>query len=60
LRETGGPVAVITGVEHARTDIGAPALLRLAKPDVTVLSIGQLESIPTGRPPHHLWLLTDR
>lgn len=59
LAETGGPVAVITGVEHARTDIGAPALLRLAKPDVTVLSIGQLESIPTGRPPHHLWLLSE-
>ena len=59
LEETGGPVAVITGVEHARTDIGAPALLRLAKPDVTVLSIAQLETVPTGRPPHHLWLLTE-
>lgn len=59
LEETGGPVVVITGVEHARTDIGAPALLRLAKPDVTVLSIAQLETIPTGRPPHHLWLLTE-
>lgn len=59
LEDTGGPVVVITGVEHARTDIGAPALLRLAKPDVTVLSIAQLEAIPTGRPPHHLWVLTE-
>ena len=59
LAETGGPVVVITGVEHARTDIGAPALLRRADPGVTVLSIAQIESIPTGRPPHHLWLFTE-
>lgn len=59
LAETGGPVAVITGVEHARTDIGAPALIRQAQPGVTVLSIAQLETIPVGRPPHHLWLLTE-
>lgn len=59
LRETGGPVAVITGVEHARTDIGVPALIRGAAPGVTVLSIGQVEQVPVGRPPHHLWILTD-
>ena len=59
LEETGGPVVVITGLEHARTDIGAPAILRRAQPGVTVLSVGQLEQVPTGRPPHHLWLLTE-
>jgi uncharacterized iron-regulated protein len=59
LEETGGPVAVITGVEHARTDIGVPALIRQAQPGVTVLSIGQVERAPTGRPPHHLWIVTD-
>jgi uncharacterized iron-regulated protein len=59
LAETGGPVAVITGVEHARTDIGVPALIRQAQPGVTVLSIGQLERVPTGRPPHHLWIVTE-
>lgn len=59
LDETGGPVVVITGVEHARNDIGAPALLRQARPGITVLSIAQLEAIPTGRPPHHLWLLSE-
>ena len=59
LRETGGPVVVITGVEHARTDIGVPALLRRAAPGVTVLSVGQMETVPEGRPPHDLWLITD-
>ena len=59
LRETGGPVAVITGVGHARTDIGVPALIRLASPAVTVLSVGQMEAVPQGRPPHDLWIVTD-
>lgn len=59
LEETGGPVAVITGVEHARIDIGAPALLRQAMPGVTFLSIAPLERVPVGRPPHHLWIVTE-
>ena len=59
LTETGGPVAVITGVEHARTDIGVPALIRLADPAATVLSVGQMETVPDGRPPHDLWIVTD-
>lgn len=59
LRETGGPVVVITGVEHARTDIGAPALIRNAAPEVTVLSIGQFETAPQGQPPHDLWMITE-
>lgn len=59
LRETGGPVAVITGVEHARSDIGVPALIRMASPAITVLSVGQMEAVPDGRPPHDLWIVTD-
>ena len=40
---TGGPVVLITGTGHARTDVGAPAAIRAARPDVTVWSLGQLE-----------------
>ncbi len=60
LAETGGPVAVITGSGHARTDWGMPAALRRAAPDLRVLSIGQLEDhgdLP-DHPPFDLWLVT--
>ena len=40
----GAPVVVITGNGHAREDWGAPALLRLAAPDITVFSLGQGEA----------------
>lgn len=43
LRHTGGPVAVITGNGHARTDWGMPALLAYAAPDVSVFALGQSE-----------------
>lgn len=59
LAETGGPVVVITGVEHARNDIGVPAMIRAASPAVTVLSVGQMEDVPAERPPHDLWIVTD-
>lgn len=42
LDETGGPVAIITGNGHARTDWGVPSYLRAADPDVTVHAIGQV------------------
>lgn len=61
LAETGGPVAVITGSGHARTDWGIPAALRRAAPDLRVLSIGQLEdqgTVPSD-PPFDLWLVTE-
>ncbi|MDD9729280.1 ChaN family lipoprotein [Mameliella sp. AT18] len=44
LEATGGPVAVITGNGHARKDWGAPALLALAAPDVSILALGQGEN----------------
>ncbi|SPF77614.1 ChaN family lipoprotein [Pseudoprimorskyibacter insulae] len=48
LTETGGPVAVITGNGHARTDWGAPAALALAAPEVRQYSLGLGEP---GQPP---------
>jgi uncharacterized iron-regulated protein len=43
LRDTGGPVVVITGNGHARADWGMPALLARAAPDVTVFALAQGE-----------------
>ncbi|MBU2963823.1 ChaN family lipoprotein [Citreicella sp. C3M06] len=39
----GGPVVVITGNGHARTDWGAPMLARMAAPEVKVAALGQGE-----------------
>ena len=47
VRETGGPVAVITGNGHARRDQGVPAYLDRAAPDLDVHVLGQTED---GRP----------
>ncbi|WP_240512135.1 ChaN family lipoprotein [Pseudoruegeria sp. SK021] len=58
LQETGGPVAVITGNGHARTDHGMARALRQAEPGLRVLSVGHLESLPEGDPPYDLWLVT--
>ena len=58
LSDTGGPVVVITGTEHARTDRGAAAILSRAAPEATVLSVGQMESAPDAPPPFDLWLVT--
>ncbi len=43
LAETGGPVAVIAGNGHLRSDWGMPALLQRAAPAVTMRIIGQGE-----------------
>ena len=43
LRETGGPVVVITGNGHARRDGGAPAYVTLAAPETRIFSLGQSE-----------------
>jgi uncharacterized iron-regulated protein len=43
-----GQVVVITGNGHADIDLGVPRKLRTADPDVTILSLGQLESPPAG------------
>ncbi|SDJ90620.1 ChaN family lipoprotein [Aliiruegeria lutimaris] len=60
LRETGGPVVVITGNGHARRDWGMPVYLAAAAPDVVVRTLGQFElSAPEGAVPHDFWLLTE-
>lgn len=58
---TGGPVAVIMGSGHTRIDWGVPAVLRVAAPDLRVLSIGLLEAAPAAgqAPPYDLWLITE-
>ncbi|KIC10922.1 lipoprotein [Leisingera sp. ANG-M1] len=43
LKDTGGPVAVITGNGHARSDRGLPVYLAKARPSLTVVSLGQSE-----------------
>lgn len=43
LRHTGGPVAVITGNGHARTDWGMPAMIARAAPETRVFALGQSE-----------------
>ncbi|WP_321831075.1 ChaN family lipoprotein [Thalassovita sp.] len=43
LLETGGPVAVITGNGHARSDWGATALIRQLDAEVKVIALGQSE-----------------
>lgn len=57
MKETGGPVAVITGNGHARNDWGAPALLELAQPGLAVVSIGQFEEEPQDAP-HDFWTVS--
>jgi uncharacterized iron-regulated protein len=42
----GGQVVVITGNGHADLERGMPKKLRTADPDVTIVSLGQLESAP--------------
>ncbi|MCF6430209.1 ChaN family lipoprotein [Leisingera sp. MMG026] len=43
IAETGGPVAVITGNGHARTDRGLAVYLAKARPGVQIRSLGQSE-----------------
>ncbi|WP_138935568.1 ChaN family lipoprotein [Roseovarius arcticus] len=43
LAQTGGPVAVITGNGHARTDWGMPALIAQAGPAAKIYTVGQGE-----------------
>ena len=58
MDDTGGPVVVITGIGHARIDTGLTVPLRLAAPDLRILSIGQFEADPGPDTPYDLWLIT--
>ena len=59
LEALGGPVVIITGNGHARRDWGVPVYLAAARPDLTVLSIGQFEAAPEGAVPFDHWRVTD-
>lgn len=64
LEDTGGPVAVITGSGHARTDWGMPVALRHARPTASIVSLGQIEmsdeeASPDESLPYDLWLITE-
>jgi len=58
LEKTGGPVVLITGNGHARTDWGVPAAILRAAPEVKVVSIGQLEAPPEQGAPYDVWRVT--
>ncbi|NNU78883.1 hypothetical protein HMH01_00395 [Halovulum dunhuangense] len=47
-----GPVLVIAGNGHAGYDSGAPALLRLAAPELSLFVLAQLEAPPQGDLPY--------
>ena len=55
---TDGPIVVITGDGHARTDWGMPAYLTVAARDVAVLSIGQITGAQEAST-FGLWRVTD-
>ncbi|NBB97160.1 MAG: hypothetical protein GVY34_03165 [Alphaproteobacteria bacterium] len=59
LRDTGGPVVVITGTGHVRRDWGAPAALALAAPEVATLSLGQYEDAAPDPALTDFWIVTD-
>lgn len=50
-QETGGPVALITGSGHARTDRAVPLLIARAAPELRLLTIGQVEGDPVPESP---------
>lgn len=55
---TGGPVVLIAGTEHARTDIGVPAQLARAAPGLRIVALGQVEADPGPEAPFDLWIVT--
>ncbi len=57
--ETDGPVVVITGNGHARTDWGLAVPLHKVAPELSVLSIGQLEEAAPDDAPYDHWRVTD-
>lgn len=59
LQESGGPVVLITGNGHARTDWAVPWMIAQAAPEVTVVSVAQLEAPPEAEVPFDAWRVTD-
>ncbi len=50
VEDAGGPVVVITGNGHARTDTGVPFVLDALAPELAVWSLGQLEEAADTAP----------
>jgi hypothetical protein len=51
-------VVIITAPAHARRDRGVPAVLAQAMPDLSVLSVGQMEGSAGAAPPFDRWIVT--
>ena len=58
LRDTGGPVVVITGSGHVRRDWGAPAALALAAPETAIFALGQYEEHRPDPAVTDAWIVT--
>lgn len=56
---TDGPVVLVAGNGHARTDWAVPFMLTIAAPELSVLSVGMLEQPVTDTPPYDVWLQTE-
>lgn len=59
LEATGGPVALITGSGHARTDRAVPAMIAYAAPGRAVVSLGQIEAPAAAVQPFDWWIVTE-
>ena len=59
FEEVGGPVVLIAGNGHARTDWGVPAMLAAGAPDLSVLVVGFVEAPAEAEHPFDLWVVTE-
>jgi uncharacterized iron-regulated protein len=59
LEAHGGPIVLITGNGHARSDRGVPRYLATAAPDVIVYAIGQFEHASEEEEPFDGLIVTD-
>lgn len=56
LDALGAPVVIIAGNGHARNDVGIPAHIRVALPELSVLAVGQGEGPAVKGAPFDLWI----
>lgn len=59
VENVGAPVVLIAGNGHARIDWAVPFMLKIAAPELSVLSVGMLEQPVTDAPPYDVWLQTE-
>lgn len=57
-RAEGAKVVVITGNGHAANALAIPSMLKLADPDLSVVSVGQFETEAPDAPDFDFWLVT--